>query len=434
MKKNVGLMLSGILVLISLRTFAQTYAEESLIFSRFNSGGSARVQAMGGAQVALGGDYSTAFSNPAGLGFFNKSEATISLGTNFYNSSSSYLGTTTSDSKGNFNLNGASLVLHNDLNKGKLISGNFAISVTRTNNFNQNVTYQGTNSNSMIDYFIAHSSSPQGDSYDQSYYPSQFQSGGYLYYTLPMLGFNNYLFGPLSETNAGGDSSKYHTYANTASTFQREQIQTSGAQYQWNLAYGINFSDKIYLGAAIGIPTFNYTSKKTYTEAFASGPLPGYALEENLHITGTGVNATIGTIIKPKDFIQFGLSVTTPTAYPIISEDYNATMSSNWGGYTYHDATYPSNTKTLFGRRDSIYYQTPFLYSLTTPWRIRAGATVFIKKHGLITAEIEKVNYSRSSFGSNSDTPYDFGNDNTEVKALFKNVYNVRIGGEYTLQ
>ena len=62
MKKIVSLALSGFSVLISISASAQTYAEEALLFSRINPGGSARIQAMGGSQVALGGDYSAAFS------------------------------------------------------------------------------------------------------------------------------------------------------------------------------------------------------------------------------------------------------------------------------------------------------------------------------------------------------------------------------------
>src|SRR6267142_848212 len=106
MRKFVSLALSGFSMLFSIHAGAQTYAEEALLSSRITPGGSARIQAMGGSQVALGGDYSSAFSNPAGLGFFNRSEATFSMGTNFYNSKSGYLGNSTSDSKSNFNVPG----------------------------------------------------------------------------------------------------------------------------------------------------------------------------------------------------------------------------------------------------------------------------------------------------------------------------------------
>jgi hypothetical protein len=431
MKKLISLGLKGICMLVSFGALAQGYPEEALIFSRTNPGGSARIQGMGGAQVALGGDYSTAYSNPAGLGFFNRSEVTLSLGTNFYNSSASYLGTSTSDSKSNFNIPGLSLVLHTDKSKGKLLSGNFAITFNRTNNFNQNFTYQGVNNNtSMIDYFVVDSSSPNGP-FDSNYFPSQFNPNGNSYSSLSRLAFNNYLIGPLSEVNQGGDSSRYHTYINQI-PLQHERVQISGAQNQWNIAYGVNLEDKFYLGASIGIPTINYQSSKVYTESFSSGPLYGFEVDQNLHITGTGVNATLGAIIKPKDFIQFGLSVSSPTYYPTLSENYTASLTSGWNNYSYVDATYSShNTVLNGGLKDSIYFQSPFLYSLTTPWRIKAGATFFIQKKGLITAEVERINFTNANFGSNSNTPADFSSDNSLIKSLFHNVFNIRVGGEY---
>ena len=69
---------------------AQGLTDEVLIFSQSPTAGSARIQAMGFSQVALGGDLSSAFSNPAGLGFYNKSEVTFSPALNF-NSTNSYL-------------------------------------------------------------------------------------------------------------------------------------------------------------------------------------------------------------------------------------------------------------------------------------------------------------------------------------------------------
>lgn len=430
MKKSVGLVLTGIVMLIAWRSDAQTYAQEALIFSRTTPGGSARVQSLGGAQVALGGDYSSAYSNPAGLGFFNKSEATFSFGNSFYSSSSSYLGQNTSDSKSNFHVPGFSLVLHTDKNNGKLISGNFAISFNRISNFNQSFTYSGTNTqNSMIDFFIQQSN---------GLYPDQFSAGdnvnppGVSYYTLSRLGFDNYLFGPSSEVNYQGDSSQYHTYAKTIPSYQREQVKTTGAQNQWNIAYGLNFNDFLYVGATLGITTLNYNSKRVYTEAFTvSSPLANFELDENLHVTGTGVNGTLGVIVKPKDFIQIGLSATTPTAYPTLSENYSATLSSSWNSYYYTDVTYPKYNTTLTNLSSTLSYDVPFLYGLTTPWRLRGGLTCFIQKHGFITAEIEKVNYSNAKFSSNTNTPYDFSSDNSDVKTSYRNVFNIRGGGEF---
>src|SRR5688500_9062657 len=86
--------------------YTQDFIDNALLFSRTKPGGSARIQALGGAQVATGGDYSSAFSNPAGLGMFNRSEFTFSPGLSFHNTSSDYLGVNTDDSKTVFNIPG----------------------------------------------------------------------------------------------------------------------------------------------------------------------------------------------------------------------------------------------------------------------------------------------------------------------------------------
>ncbi len=428
MKKNVGLGLGGIFMFFSISAIAQSYADEALIFGRTSPGGSARIQAMGGAQVALGGDYSAAYSNPAGLGFYNKSEATFSFGQNFYKSSADYFGANSKDSRSNFNVPGFSVVLHSDKNLGKLVSGNFAISLTRTNNFNQNFTYQtnqnGNPNNSLIDYFV-----------QQSYgsYPKDFYDNGNSYYTLQRLAYYTYLIGPQNEVIPKADSSIWHTYANQI-PFQHERRQVNGAQNQVNLAYGLNFNDKIYIGGAVGLPSFHYHSQSTYSESFSTGPLFGFDLSEDYSIKGSGINATIGTIIRAQDFVQFGFSIATPTYFYDVNDNYNATLTAGWDNYRYVDTTYQSHT-TVFkvGKnnvvRDSI-SQLVANYTLTTPWRIKAGATIFIKKHALITAEVEKVNYSKAHLTSNTDG-LDFSLDNSDIKSLYRSVFNIRLGGEY---
>lgn len=433
MKKNCGLVLSSILMLISISSLAQSYFDEALMFSRINPGGSARIQAMGGAQVALGGDYSSAFANPAGLGFYNRSEGTLSLGTNFNNVSSTFMDGTAKDSKSNFNIPGFSIVLHSDKSNGKLVSGNFAISLTRTNNFNQNISYQGVNPyNSLIDYFVAQSNGDPNHPFDSNYYPSQFQTNGGSYYNLSRLAYYNYLLGPQSEITKNGDSSQYHTYINQI-PLQQEQAVITGAQNQVNFAYGLNFDDKFYLGFGVGLPSFNYHSVRTYSETFPSGPLYGFTLSEDYSIKGSGINGSIGAIVRPKDFIQFGLSISTPTYFYSVTDNYTATLSSGWNNYQYTDVTYPSNNMTLNGGYSDA-FKDPLLadYTLSTPWRIRAGATIFIKKHGFITADLESVNYSKSRLSSQTDG-LNFDQDNADIKTFYGKTLNIRLGGEYRL-
>lgn len=439
MKKNVGFGLSGILLLISLNSFSQSYFDEALLFSRIGSTGSARIQAMGGAQVALGGDYSSAFSNPAGLGFYNKSEATFSLGTNFYNSKSNYFGTSTNDSQSNFNVPGFSIVFHSDKNNGKVISGNFAISLTRTNNFNRAFSYGGENTNnSLIDHFIEESDG--AGPYNQFItYSPDFYINPYEY--VKGIAYNNYLMGPNSETTPNGDSTTYQTRAQygsaSQSALQQEKVKMSGAQNQINVAYGVNFGDYFYLGAAIGIASFNYHAVSNYSEFFKSpSPLMDFNLIQDYTTKGSGINATIGVIGRPVNFILLGLSATTPTYYYSVNNSLTCNMYSNWNHYTYVDAT--RGTSAVLDGLSSTLGEVVGNYTLTTPWRLKAGATVFIEKHGLITAEVESVNYTQAKYSSQtqyldfSDDPNQYGNyANGDIKAYYRSVVNLRFGGEY---
>ncbi|MBK7650159.1 MAG: hypothetical protein IPJ20_04560 [Flammeovirgaceae bacterium] len=115
--KNWSNLLIGIIMLSPLMAGAQSFSETALLFSRTTPGGSARVLGMGSAQVSLGGDYSSAYSNPAGLGMFNRSEFAFSFGYNSARSQASYLNNTTSETKNNFHVPGFGLVFHKDFSQ-----------------------------------------------------------------------------------------------------------------------------------------------------------------------------------------------------------------------------------------------------------------------------------------------------------------------------
>ena len=68
---------STLLVLIGFSVMAQGTDEPFLNLRKFYASpnsGTARSQAMGGAFTALGADLSNTYINPAGLGFYNRSE------------------------------------------------------------------------------------------------------------------------------------------------------------------------------------------------------------------------------------------------------------------------------------------------------------------------------------------------------------------------
>ena len=130
---------------------AGNYAATALKLSNTYSGGSARMMGLGGAQTALGGDISSASSNPAGLGFFNRSEFSFSPTINVINSSSSYLDNSqVLDSKLNLNFANLGIVFNKskgDLVQSKWRGGSFAFTINRIADFQNKYSYEGASFN-----------------------------------------------------------------------------------------------------------------------------------------------------------------------------------------------------------------------------------------------------------------------------------------------
>lgn len=416
------------LMSFGLNGFAQDFIDNALLFSRTRPGGSARIQALGGAQTSLGGDYSSAFSNPAGLGMFNRSEFTITPSVNLTNVSSTYLSSKTDDSKLGFSIPGLSLVYHHESGKESgFIGGAFSISMNRTNDLNRNFRYTGTNDqNSLIDYFINDA---------EGLTPESMEFGGNNFFSLTGLAYGNYL---ISEAPAG--SRQYKSVlsplpaepgfdAEVRTIDQEEISEARGAQTQWSISYGANFNDKLFLGAGIGIASVRYRVRQYFTERnfrYSEDPdwvpLDNFKTDEDFNIRGSGVNLTLGAIVRPVDFLQVGLSYATPTYYNIV-DNYTARIDSDWNVYN-NGPEYP---------KDPLKYEKfdePLIseYNLSTPSRFSGGVT-FISKLGFVSFDVERANYSNARYVSDIDA--DFDSENSTIKAQYELVYNFRFGAEY---
>ena len=139
--KKLGLILIT-LVVLSFPSLAQLgYYNDALLFSRTNFGGTARMQAIGGAQVSLGGDISSAQSNPAGLGFYNRSEFSFTPGLSFQKSKASLDGGLNQETfSAQMDISNLGLVFNNK-GDGSIKSWSFGISVNKVNDFNREVEY-----------------------------------------------------------------------------------------------------------------------------------------------------------------------------------------------------------------------------------------------------------------------------------------------------
>ena len=404
-------------VLLGFNVQAQ-YVENALRFSQTTIGGSARILGLGGAQTSLGGDISAASGNPAGLGFYNRSEFSISPTLQFFNSTSNYLGNTAENDNTHFGIGNVGIVFNNtkdDIVPGKWRGGSFAISLNRVNNFNSKMLYAGDNGeDAFIDFVIEESQADYEDGFQES--------------NLTTLFFDAYLIDFFPEIE-NGDTVGF-SYGSVLSipvpedpVRQVEQITRKGGQSQWSFAYGGNFEDKLYLGASIGFITLDYEETRVYTEqssAIDADKLDDYTYIEDRSINGAGINATLGVIYRPINTMTLGFSYTTPTLYSL-DERLQTEIVANWNNYEYLNGDV-LNTVT----------PEPFLndfdFRLRTPQRVNGGATFFFGKSGFITADVEWLDYAANQL---RDDRSELSFDNQTIDEAFASTVNLRVGGEF---
>lgn len=386
------------------------YYLDALRFSQTSLGGTARTQSMGGVQVALGGEMSAALSNPAGLGMYNRSDLNISPLVSLQNASGDYLGQTTNTNSSQFSIAHAGIALQsNPEYESNFLSGTFAITLTRINDFTGSYMISGTNNNtSIIDAYI-----------DQANGATTDQFGGN---DLPSLAYFNYLLGPRNILDPSEPDDMYFTDV-IGVPEQEDRYQTTGRQNQWSIAYGGNFSDKVYFGLALGITSLKYDLQRTYTESFTEDPLFYTTSIETLKITGTGVNGTLGLLFRPVDNIRVGFSFITPTLYGI-EDTYDAVMESEWNNYLYLD---PIDGDTLL---TYTYAETDFLqsnYSLSTPFKLNGGLSYFFGKYGFLSIDVSYTDHTRSKLSTDD---FSMADDNQVIKEVATSTLDLRIGGE----
>lgn len=270
------------------------YFEDALRYSQYQSTGSARIMGLGGTQTSLGGDVSNIHENPAGLGFFRRSEVSFTGSYGSWNSETTFLSQVQDNSTNNFALPNVSVVISrvkDPLELGDWRGGSFGISINRsrlyTNDFGYFSNTRGTSS--LLDYYA--------DDYNTFGEPAIGDPAG-----LPLD------VGLISDQD--GDFEKDADYA-LGNPFQDELIENQGTKSEISFSYGGNYKNKLFLGGTIGVSSLNFTSTKTFNEEFLDqDDLTSlyYSLQENLYQNGTGVNLGLGVIYKPMDHLNLGLS------------------------------------------------------------------------------------------------------------------------------
>ncbi len=419
------------ILFIATKSFAQI-PEDAVRYSWYPQNGTARCLAIGGAMGSLGGDISATFVNPAGIGFFKTNEVAITPSYMLNNIKTNYRGTSLQEKKNNFSFGTSGFVYALPQFNNNRGTNAFSLAFTQTANFNNVIHYKGLNnlssfSEQFVEEFLNSKESIDGVLRTQSSLP--YTAAPALYtYLIDTVTFNGGLIVKAAP--------EYILDAKQA--LQQEFTKTTkGGLYEVGFSYAGNDGEKWLWGVALGIPLVNYESntqvKENDTSSNTTNHFKSFTYNDNFTTKGAGLNAKLGLIYRPKEYVRIGLAVHTPS-FMALTDSRQSTLQTDLEN-PIASFSVISNEFTNGSRGQAKYIQ-------TSPWKfLLSGSYVFrevedvTKQRGFITADIEYVKHSGTKFSSDAETPTEedkayYKQLNTVIKDIYKGNINVKLGGE----
>ncbi|SOE22714.1 hypothetical protein SAMN06298216_3123 [Spirosomataceae bacterium TFI 002] len=413
--KKIQIM--AILVLASLSAFSQEtsgyfYGQDLFKFSQYGNLGSARVQGMGGAFVALGADASSAIINPAGLGFYNRNEFSLSPVINSLSTSSDYLRQNTPFTASNIGIGQAALVFSKNGVGTRRKKKTFGISYNTLVSFRNEFEYNGLNNVSSIQDHFAEEANFRG--VGTEVLDREFNANTGVADTPEALYYQAFMIEP---TNDG-----YVVFEPSFPVDQQGRVSENGNLGQISLSFANNFDDRTYVGLTVGIQNLNYNSVDYIDEVFPNAEyLSGLRSTNELSSQGTGINLALGGIFRATESLNLGVSLTSPTIMRT-RETFISTIAISPNGNAVQ-TNFPT-VRTL---------PNDFSYRFTSPFRANAGAAYFLpNKLGVLSAEVDYVAYGNMGIVDPENSVWT-NEQKSAINRVYKNTVNVKVGGEARL-
>ncbi len=405
------------------------YVDDVVKNAWFIPNGTARSNAIGGAIGALGGDITSVYVNPAGLGFYKTKEFVLSPSVILNNNKSDFRGTSMDKvKKSGFQLGTSGIVFGGKIGNPNNSSA-FSFSVNQLASYNNKISYSGLNDYSS--YSEQYSEQLNADNADINAASNNYPFGA-------SLAFFTYLVD--SSTTENGDI-RYNSLVpvgNGNSVQQQYDETDGGGLYEISFGFAGNHSDKWLYGGSINLPLSFYTQDITYTETDLSqdvhNDFGNSTFTQNHGLNGIGLNGRFGVIYRPQNSLRFGLAFHTPS-YMSYTDKLSAEMTTNsedYGGIqTSKSSDFPNAVSNVN-------------YDEITPYKIVASAAFVFKEvenvklqRGFVSADIEYINHRGSRFlqqgGANGDDPsitdY-YSSLNDVIKSYYKGAFDFRLGGE----
>ena len=416
-------------ILLALITSFSINAQNEFDAFRYSSQsmfGTARANSLSGAMGSLGGDFSCLSYNPAGLGMYQFTEITFSPSFNL-NSTSSYNNKiillddiiytdrfdeeTSNGTIGNFGY-----ISSNAKKDSEWKRLNFGVGYNLLANYDKNI-YINTlnNTSSLADNLL---SVAQGNTINQL--DAFFGAPAFWTDIIDLQNnsvdpsLNQYLY----------DNGNYISHVMSNSLKRQEHVfNSSGDMGEVAFAVASSYNEKLYIGATVGFPVFEYTETIKHREDIMSdtiNSLGSFESLQNLYANGEGINLKIGGIYRVNENIKIGGALHSPT-YFNINEEFRTITQSNF-------------TDSSYTEFSPINY---FEYQLTTPWKLITSISANINQNILVSADYEIIDYSLSKLHvdglRNNDGTEIFAEQNNNIESLYQKAENIRLGIEYKM-
>ncbi len=404
---------SGLLILTLLLVpfILQAQNENDVLrYSRSELHGTARSTGMAGAFGALGADHTAIGSNPAGIALFRKSEISFTPAFGENRASADFAGELSSEDRFDLAVDEFGLSFISMLDQTEWESLHFGFSYQKLRSFDERIRIRSQNADrSILDYFTRIS-----DGTHLSQLPQQAPFTGEMAY-------QTYLMDPEQP-----DSTSYTHHLEGDEFDQEKRIQRSGGMNELRFSFGADRSNKLYLGATIGIPLVSFERTTIHKEDGTSkeSDVEELRYTEELTVNGGGLNLQLGAIARPSESFRFGLAYKTPSLLSL-TDEWTTLMSADHNDS--HDGLSSFETDPLNGNHD---------YRIQTPSRLNASMAYFIEKLGVVSAEYifrDPSNGKLMPTLENEDGGYDYAPENILVKDRFKARHEFRIGTEWRI-
>lgn len=338
--------------------------------------GTARYSGMAGAFTALGGNASAIKDNPAALGIYRSHEITFTP-TLYINNDSEVKGA----------LNNFAAIINLGGKKGRT-SGYICSSIGINYNRMSNIS-RYTRRNDSKDFSLTDNIAEMGEEnlYNQIAYE----------------------VGLIQDDENGSYSVFGSDVVDRELTFMEK-----GHVGQWDISYGLNIANRVYLGAAFGINSLRYKQTSMYTE-YSDTPTDNgtimndtWYLDNMCEIEGAGFNFRVGAIVRPVDVLRIGASFETPTYYDI--KEYNCIELGD-------------NNNALKEDYDNL----PAVYDMRTPLKFKAGLGFVIGKRAMIDLDYQYENWQKVRL-TVDDMNYDSEADVAEAR--LRKTHTLKLGTE----